>query len=198
MLEQARATAAARELARAAQLKSELPSIIENRVGAQMEKLENKLIKDFREMGERVIHESSAAISDQLNERIETLEQISNLQTRALSNLRDSSRSAEQKVSSVVNSIEKSLSEAVPGFQLEPSAFVAPQLEQPFGSQFGEMIRAEPRELEEVKSVNGFCPKCTSTNVRRAYRTGIWEEFLRLFFIAPFRCRSCRHKFYRF
>jgi len=45
---------------------------------------------------------------------------------------------------------------------------------------------------------NAYCPKCTSTNVRRASRTGMWEEFLRMFFIAPFRCRACRHKFYRF
>jgi hypothetical protein len=108
-------------------------------------------------------------------------------------NLRDSSRVAEQKVSSVVNSIEKTLSDAVPGFRLEASQYPQPQIE-----SNTEVIKADPRDLEELKGKHGFCPNCTSTNVRRAYRQGLWEEFLRLFFIAPFRCRACRHKFYRF
>jgi ribosomal protein L37AE/L43A len=125
------------------------------------------------------------------------------MQSKTLVNLRDSSRIAEQKVSTVVDNIERTLSSAVPGFKLEPSAFAAPLLagtpspllETP-GS--GEIIKAEPQDVEEIQGKYGFCPKCTSTRIRRANRVGIWEEFLRLFFIAPFRCRSCRHKFYRF
>ena len=178
---------------RAEKLKANLPALIEDHVEEHIQKLEDKLLKDFQRMGQKALDESTAVLSDQLNERIETLEQISSIQSRTIVNLRDSSRSAEQKVSSVVDSIEKTLAQAVPGFRLEASQYAVPQIE-----THTEVIKADPRELEEIKGKYGFCPNCTSTNVRRAYRHGLWEEFLRLFFIAPFRCRACRHKFYRF
>jgi ribosomal protein L37AE/L43A/uncharacterized coiled-coil protein SlyX len=183
----------AQRLERAEKLKAELPSIIEDQVGEHIQKLENKLLKDFQRMGKQALDESAAVLSDQLNHRIDTLEQISSLQSRTISSLRDSSKIADQKVSSVVSSIERTLAAAVPGFQLEPPAYPTPELE-----SCTQLIKADPRDIEEVKGKNGFCPKCTSTDVRRAYRKGLWEEFLRLFFIAPFRCRACRHKFYRF
>jgi hypothetical protein len=180
----------ARELAR--QLEADLPSLIQERVGKHIEKLENKLLNDFKQMGQKAIDESTAVLNEQLNERIETLEHISSLQTRNIVNLRDSSKAAGEKVSSVVNSIERTLSGAVPGFRLEASQFALPQIE-----QSSEIVRADSQEVEESKKY-GFCPNCTSTNIRRANRHGLWEEFLRFFFIAPFRCRACRHKFYRF
>ncbi|HWF11510.1 MAG TPA: hypothetical protein VG297_23745 [Bryobacteraceae bacterium] len=191
--DQNRRAEAARTRERAEKLKAELPSIIEDQVGEHIQKLENKLLTDFKRMGQQAIDQSTAVISDQLSERIGTLERISSIQSRTIVNLRDSSKIAEAKVSSVVNSIEKTLADAVPGFHLETSSYAAPQLE-----SHTELIKAEPRDVEEFKGRYGFCPNCTSTKVRRAYRQGLWEEFLRLFFIAPFRCRACRHKFYRF
>jgi hypothetical protein len=184
--EQKRAAEAVRNRQRAEQLKANLPSLIEDRVGEHIQKLETKLLSDFKQMGQKAIEESTAVLNEQLSERIETLEQISSIQSRTIVNLRDSSKIADQKVGSVVNSIEKSLGEAVPGFTLESNASST------------QMVKVDPQELEELKGKYGFCPNCTSTNVRRAYRQGLWEEFLRLFFIAPFRCRACRHKFYRF
>jgi chaperonin cofactor prefoldin len=195
--DQQRAAEVARTRERAQRLKADLPNLIENQVGEHIQKLETKLLNDFKQMGQRAIEESTAVLSEQLSDRIETLEQISSIQTRTITSLRDSSRSAEQKVSSVVNSIEKTLSQAVPGFKLEASQFAVPELE-PQVASHTEVIKADPQELEELKRGFGFCPNCTSTNIRRAYRHGLWEEFLRLFFIAPFRCRACRHKFYRF
>src|SRR5215469_10142807 len=62
---------------RAEKLKSELPSIIEDQVDEHMQKLEDKLLKDFKRMGQQALDESTAVISNQLNDRIETLEQIS-------------------------------------------------------------------------------------------------------------------------
>jgi hypothetical protein len=191
--DQKRAAEAARTRERAEQLKADLPALIDDQVGEHIQKLETKLLHDFKEMGQKAIEESTAVLNEQLSERIETLEQISSIQSKTIVNLRDSSKAADQKVSLVVNSIEKTLSDAVPGFRLEASQFAAPQIE-----SHTEVIKADPREIEESKSKYGFCPNCTSTNVRRAYRHGLWEEFLRLFFIAPFRCRACRHKFYRF
>jgi hypothetical protein len=193
LTEQQRASELARSRQRAEKLQSELPSIIRDQVGEHMQKLEDKLLKDFKMMGQRAVDESTAVLNEQLSERIDTLEQISSIQSRTIVNLRDSSKVAEQRVSTVVNSIEKTLSDAVPGFHLEASPYAIPQLE-----SHTEVIKADPQEVEELKGRNGFCPNCTSTNVRRAYRKGLWEEFLRLFFIAPFRCRACRHKFYRF
>lgn len=191
--DQKRAAEASRARERAERLKADLPSLIDDQVGEHLQKLETKLLKDFKQMGQKAIDESTAVLNEQLSGRIETLEQISSIQSRTIVNLRDSSKAADEKVSSVVNSIEKTLADAVPGFRLEAAQYPVRQIEAK-----SEVIKADPRELEELKGKYGFCPNCTSTNVRRAYRHGLWEEFLRLFFIAPFRCRACRHKFYRF
>ncbi|HWE48442.1 MAG TPA: hypothetical protein VG273_01550 [Bryobacteraceae bacterium] len=202
--EKKRSAEIARQRQRAEQLSADLPAIISDHVGEHIQKLETKLLKDFQQMGQKAIEESTNVLNETLNGRIETLEQISALQSKTIVNLRDSSRIAEQKVSTVVNSIEKTLSDAVPGFRLEPSAFAVPLIStgdtaQTAGSTGTQIVKADSQEVEEIKlGKNGYCPKCTSTHVRRANRTGLFEEFLRLFFIAPFRCRACRHKFYRF
>jgi hypothetical protein len=185
-------------------LQSSLPALIENQIGEHMQRLEDKLVTDFRNTGQRAIEESTAALNDQLQERIQSLENFSALQSKTLSNLSDTTRVTEQKVDLAVNSIEKSIAEAVPGFRLEParypdapgSGYSHPQFQL---NPRTEVVKATPQDLEETAGgKTGFCPSCTSTNIRRATRQGLFEEFLRLFFIAPFRCRSCRHKFYRF
>lgn len=191
--EQKQAAELARERARAEQLEANLPSMIEDQVGEHLQKLESKLLKDFQEIGKKAVDESTAVLNEQLSDRIETLEQISSIQSRAIVNLRDSSKAADEKVSSVVNSIEKTLSAAVPGFQLEAARYGQPQIE-----PNAELVKAERQEIDEPRGKYGFCPNCTSTNVRRAYRHGLWEQVLRVFFLAPYRCRACRHKFYRF
>jgi hypothetical protein len=205
-----RASEIVREKQRMQQLKSNLPSIIENRVGEQIQKLETKLLTDFKELGQKAIEQSAAVLGEQLNERIDTLEKVSKLQTRTISTLRDSSRVADQKISAVVSQIEKSLGEAVPGgFTLEPlpsrsqtgAARIDPQLIHPqfqIPRQPVEMVVAGSMNITEIVGKYGFCPHCTSIDIRRANRKGLFEGFLRLFFIAPFRCRACRHKFYRF
>ncbi len=201
--EKQRASEVARSRQKVQQLQQDLPSIIEDQVGEHMQRLEDKLLSDFREMGQRAIEESTSTLNEQLNERIQSLEKVSAMQSRTLVNLRDSSKVAEQKVSSVVDSIEKSLSNAVPGFKLPPSSFPTPKAIGYSHPQFQvpehtEVVKAGPQDLEETEGKLGFCPACTSTNIRRANRQGLFEQFLRLFFIAPFRCRSCRHKFFRF
>ena len=40
------------------------------------------------------------------------------------------------------------------------------------------------------------CPKCGSTDVRRAKSEGTMSAILRIFGRWPFRCRSCRRRFY--
>jgi hypothetical protein len=189
------------------QLQSDLPSIIEGRVGQQIQKLETKLLTDFKELGQKAIEQSTAVLGEQLNDRIDTLEHVSKLQTKTISTLRDSSRIADQKVSAVVSQIEKSLADTVPGgFVLEPPAYrsrsetgassVHPQFQ--ISREPVEMVVAGSMNMTQLVGKYGFCPHCTSTDIRRANRKGMFEGFLRLFFIAPFRCRACRHKFYRF
>jgi len=177
-------------------VREDLPSLIDERVGEHIEKLETRLVEGFREMGQRVVEQSTEALTSQLDGRISQLEQISGLQTDTIGHLRDLSKASEQKVSGVVNSIEKALGDAVPGFRLAPPSHLPPQLN-PQPDQ-RELVKSPDRSMEDVRLPNLYCPKCTSTSVRRAARSDMWEEFLRLFFIAPFRCRACRHKFYRF
>jgi hypothetical protein len=178
-------------------LTARIPSLIENQVEAQFDRLESKLIGDFRQLGQQVIEESTAAITNQLGDRIDTLEKISAMQGETLTNLQHATRVTEARVHSAVDSIEQTLSGAVPGgFQLQKSANVLHAL--PNATEDVEVVKADPHEIEESSHNIGYCPKCTSTNVRRATRSGLFEQFLRLFFIAPFRCRACRHKFYKF
>jgi chaperonin cofactor prefoldin len=178
------------------QIREDLPSLIDERVGEHIEKLETRLVEGFREMGQRVVEESTDALTTQLDGRIAQLEQISVLQTDTIDRLRDTSKASEQRVSGVVDSIEKALGDAVPGFRLTPPSHLPPQLNPEQDQR--ELVRLQDRSVDDLRTPNLFCPKCTSTSVRRAARSGMWEEFLRLFFIAPFRCRACRHKFYRF
>ena len=192
------------------QLKNNLPSIIDDRVGEHIQKLETKLLTDFQQLGQKAIEQSSAVLSEQLNDRIDTLEHVSKSQTKTISTLRDSSRITDHKISAVASRIEKSLADAVPGgFVLEPPAYRQPSSRSEIGvprvhPQFQipqepvEMVLAESMDITEIIGKYGFCPFCTSTDIRRANRKGLFEGFLRLFFIAPFRCRSCRHKFFRF
>jgi len=198
MLDRQRSAEIARNRQRSEKLKSDLPTLIEDQVGEHMQKLESKLLDDFRQIGEKAIEQSTAVLNEQLSDRIETLEQISSIQSRSITRLRDSSKIADQKVGLVVNSLEKTLSAAVPGFRLEAAQYPLPQIE-----SRSHHVRALPADLEDIndedmKGKYAFCPHCTSTKVRRANRQGLWEGLLRFFFIAPFRCRACRRKFYRF
>ena len=195
------------ELARARQnsvdLTAELPSLIETHVGEQMQRLEEKLVNDFRQLGKFAVEESTTVLNDKLQERIQTLEEVSAMQTKTLASLRDSSRVAGNRMGSAIDSIERSLSDAVPGLQFDPPAvsptthpgYAHPQFQLDRSEQ---VVKADPRDVEEFVGSYGFCPSCTSTDIRRANRQGLFEEFLRLFFIAPFRCRACRHKFFKF
>lgn len=203
--EKQRASQLAKSKQRIQQLKTDLPSIISDHVDEHMEKLQNKLITDFREMGQRAIEVSTSTLTEHLNERIETLEQVSEMQMNTLGKLRDSSAVAEKKVSMAVNSIERSLAEAVPGgFKLEPSQYATPPGQGYAHPQFqpaiptADPVRTEPDDQSDLDGKFGFCPHCTSTKVRRANRQGLWEHILKFFFVAPYRCRACRHKFYRF
>lgn len=193
MTERTRAAELARVRQRERAELENLPALIDERVGEHIEKLETKLVDSFKDMGQRVVEESTQALTSQLDGRISQLEEVSALQTETIHEMRDSSRIAEEKISGVAATIERALGDAVPGFRLAPPSHLPSQLNAP---QLSGEVKAE-RSYEESKD-GKFCPKCTSKAVRRANRSGVLEEILRWFFIAPYRCRACRHKFYRF
>lgn len=179
-------------------IQDNVPATIENEVNQHMERLETRLLRDFQEFGRNAVERSAAMLTGELAERLDNLEQISAVQSRTIVGLKNFSFAAEHRVGGVVDTLEKTLSDAVPGFRLELSRYAESGCAAP---PRAELVKAEPQALREIAEPVGkyvFCPNCTSTKIRRANRAGIWEEFLRLFFIAPFRCRSCRHKFYRF
>jgi DNA-directed RNA polymerase subunit RPC12/RpoP len=41
------------------------------------------------------------------------------------------------------------------------------------------------------------CPGCGSRDTRRAHRTGLLASLLKEFLVDPYRCRSCRRRFFR-
>ena len=159
--EQERSAPAARPGLLTEESKSELPSIIEDHVGEQIQKLEGRFLSGLRQPGEKAGEEKTAVLNEQLS------------------------------VSPIT--IEKTLSGAAPAFLLEALRYSTSLIE-----PRTEVIQGALTEADESKSRHGFCPNCASTNIRRAHKHGMFEEFLRLFFIAPFRCRTCRHTFYRF
>ena len=48
----------------------------------------------------------------------------------------------------------------------------------------------------ELESSEFACPKCGSTDVRRSKSEGLWAAVQRMVGRWPFRCRSCRVRFY--
>jgi ActR/RegA family two-component response regulator len=42
------------------------------------------------------------------------------------------------------------------------------------------------------------CARCGWKNIRPSPRRGLIDRVLEVFFLAPFRCRNCRHRFFRF
>jgi hypothetical protein len=45
---------------------------------------------------------------------------------------------------------------------------------------------------------SSVCPKCQSDAVKRTHRQGLKERLSSLFFVYPYRCRKCSHRFLRF
>jgi hypothetical protein len=168
-----RRSAKARQTAE--KLQAELPVLVEEQVIEEIQKLEDRLVLDFTRSRKDAIERSGAALNAGLNHRISHLEQISSQQAQTIGNLRDSSERVARKIGSVVLTMENTLSHSAPGELLNPDT-----------------------EEPGAKPVKGLCPKCASPRIRRSHRRGVWDEFLRLFFLAPFRCSRCRHQFYRF
>jgi hypothetical protein len=53
-------------------------------------------------------------------------------------------------------------------------------------------------EHEEQHAIRMACPKCGSTDVRRAKSEGFLVSLFQMFGRWPFRCRSCRIRFFRY
>lgn len=51
--------------------------------------------------------------------------------------------------------------------------------------------------MAESKKIPPMCPKCGSKDFVRSEKLGFWVAVQVLFGRWPFRCRSCRARFYR-
>ncbi len=187
-----RSVEAARERKRVQELKNELPSIIQERVGDQIQKLEDRLLTEVKEIGQRAVEESTAVISQQLNGRIETLEKASAMQTQTLASLSDSSRIAESKVSQVVSQIEQSLASVVPGFALEPSKIPATSMP-PVGRRrhpgrlagLENSLRMPAMPLGERFAFHRDPAPPLRASTRSSFRSRPWKSWLPIRWISP-------------
>lgn len=59
-------------------------------------------------------------------------------------------------------------------------------------------LRPLMRAVRRVASAHSFCPKCGSDDVRRSLRRTFPDAIFACLFLAPFRCRKCRVRYYRF
>ena len=146
-------------------------SLIEQQVGRQFQQFELELLRNFQRVTEHIAQENARALADQIENRLQTLENISARQSAMLARL------------------------SAPG-QLAG----APALETAAvpDSADGTVIVDEPARVNAIEYPSLYCPRCMGRHIRRANRANLFEECLRLLGIAPFRCRACRHKFYRF
>jgi predicted Zn-ribbon and HTH transcriptional regulator len=173
-------------------LDGDLNSLIEQQVGRRFEQLESRLIRDLQVLGDKAVEESARALNQQLGQRLHALEGASSFHSAALASIGSATRKAEQDVKSAVTHIEQTLSEAGPGFQLDPPSHSRRLTER------RALVKEDcAPENENTGYPSVYCPRCTSTHIRRANRANAFEHFLRLFSIAPFRCRACRYRFYR-
>jgi hypothetical protein len=154
-------------------------SLVEQQVGRQFAQFEIELLKNFQRVTEHIAQENARALADQLENRILMLESISARQAALLARLSAPGQLAGSPASSPESQSATSEDKTMPD-----SAGVA----------FGPDERAR---LTAVEYPSLHCPRCTSRHIRRATRTNFLEQSMRLFGLAPFRCRSCRHKFYR-
>ena len=51
---------------------------------------------------------------------------------------------------------------------------------------------------KDISLAEMSCPKCGSHDVRRSHGEDTWAAIQRIFGRWPFRCRSCRARFFRF
>ena len=58
-----------------------------------------------------------------------------------------------------------------------------------------DLLEEQPAEGQPGKR---GCPKCGSADVRRSSRDGFWASVFALVGRWPYRCRSCRSRFFRY
>jgi hypothetical protein len=149
-------------------------SLVEQQVGRHFEQFEIALLKNFQRVTEHIAQENARALADQLESRLQMLESISARQSAILARLSAPGQLAGAPMAATTREAED---------QPEPAGGIS-------GPD-------EPSRSNVVEYPSLHCPRCTSRHIRRASRTNFFEQCMRLLGMAPFRCRSCRHKFYR-
>ncbi len=55
---------------------------------------------------------------------------------------------------------------------------------------------SDPEQDDIAEDPKPFCPKCGSVDIRRSQTRRTLDFLLRTFSLCPYRCRSCRKRFY--
>jgi hypothetical protein len=157
-----------------AQKEFAIRSLIEQQVGRQFAQFEIELLKNFQRVTEHIAQENARALADQMENRLRMLETISAGQSALLARL----------------SVPGQLAGAPVDATAAPVAAAEDQTASDSDTD-------DPGRVNAVEYPSLHCPRCTSRHIRRASRANLLEQSMRIFGLAPFRCRSCRHKFYR-
>jgi hypothetical protein len=147
-------------------------SLVEQQVGRQFQQFEIELLQNFQRITEHIARENARALAQHFENRIQTLESISARQSAVLARL------------------------SAPGQLAWAPAPGAAEVEAGTRPDSADAA-AEPGRPSAIEYPSLHCPRCTSRHIRRASRANFFEQLLRVLGFAPFRCRSCRHKFYR-
>jgi transposase-like protein len=49
-----------------------------------------------------------------------------------------------------------------------------------------------------TRSVNPYCPRCTSESAHKSHRRGFIDHLLGFFQVEAYRCKNCKHRFHLF
>ena len=151
-------------------------SLVEQQIGRHFAQFEIELLKNFQRVTEHIAQENARALADQIEDRLQMLESISARQAALLARL--------------------SVPGQLAGVPVEPETVASEDKRMPDFAGIASLPQ-EPDRGNAVEYPSLSCPRCTSRHIRRATRSNFLEQSMRLFGLAPFRCRSCRHKFYR-
>jgi hypothetical protein len=172
---------------------ADLAALVQRQVDAQMEVLGRKLTEDIALRGQEVVNQTVTAVAKKLESRVEAVERDATQQLRELSKLQESTGVMANQIDAAANAVQRSLGAVAP-----PAAIAPP----PATSLWGPSLlpaAPSPRSVER-RSPNRkqyVCPHCKSADLRPSEREGLYEEFLRLFFIKPLRCRRCLRRYFR-
>ena len=144
----------------------------------------------------------TSSLSSKLAARERTLEELQTIQDRLPGIESDNQRlrSANQELQQEIANLKTQLATTESGFneavtQARETTGYDTKLQTEV-SELNHQLQAGQETIKEPEQQSLVCPKCSSDHVKRVSRIG-HERLISLFYIYPFRCEACRHRFRR-